>query len=77
MPTTTTEEFSMSMGTFDHQEYERRERMISSVDTRQNDRRPSFEGRIEYVGEGSVDELLVRLKELKTLREDGETRNPT
>lgn len=67
----------MSMGTFDHQEYERRERMISSVDTRQNDRLPSFEGRIEYVGEDSVDELLARLKELKALRESGKSRNPT
>lgn len=77
MPTTTTEEFSMSMGTFDHQEYERRERMISSIDTRPNDRRPNYEGRIEYTGEDSVDALLARLKELKALRKDGETRNPT
>lgn len=77
MPITAIEGFSMSMGTFDHQEYERRERMISSIDTRRNDRRPNYEGRIEYVGEGSVDELLARLKELKALRKDGETRNPT
>lgn len=58
----------MSMGTFDHQEYERRERMISSVDTRSDDRRTSFEGRVEYTGDVSVDELLARLKELKALR---------
>lgn len=77
MPITTIEEFSMSMGTFDHQEYERRERMISSIDTRRNDRLPSFEGRLEYVDESSVDALLARLKELKALRKDGETRNPT
>ncbi|WP_336343717.1 DUF5786 family protein [Halalkalicoccus ordinarius] len=64
------------MGTFDHQEYERRERMISSIDTRPNDRRPNYEGRIEYVNESSVDALLARLKELKALRESGETRNP-
>lgn len=67
----------MSMGTFDHQEYERRERMISSVDTRPNDRRPSYEGRIEYTGEGSVEELLARLKELKALRERGESESHT
>lgn len=67
----------MSMGTFDHQEYERRERMISSIDTRPNDRRPNYEGRIEYTGENSVDALLARLKELKALRESGDSRNPT
>jgi hypothetical protein len=67
----------MSMGTFDHQEYERRERMISSVDTRSNDRRPSYEGRIEYTGEDSVEELLDRLKELKALKERGESESHT
>lgn len=67
----------MSMGTFDQQEYERRERMISSVDARPNDRRPSFEGRIEYVDESSVDDLLARLKELKARRENGESGKPT
>ena len=77
MLTTTIGEFSMSMGTFDHQEYERRERMISSIDTRSNDRRPNYEGRIEYTGADSVDELLARLKELKALRESGDSRNPT
>lgn len=55
----------MSMGTFDEEEFERREEKISSVDADSDDRRPNFEGRVEYTGDDSVDELLSRLKELK------------
>lgn len=55
----------MSMGTFDEEEHERREKMISSVDAESDDRRTTFEGDVEYTGEESVDELLSRLEELK------------
>lgn len=68
MPTVPIEVVLMSMGTFDHEEYERRERMISSVDDAENHRRAEFEGRIEYTGEGSVEDLLSRLRELREAR---------
>lgn len=55
----------MSMGTFDDEEHERREKKISSVSTDSDDRRTTFEGRIEYTGDDSVDELLARFKDLK------------
>lgn len=58
----------MSMGTFDHEEYERRERMISAIDTESEGRRTNFEGRVEYTDETSVDELLSRLHALKEAR---------
>ena len=55
----------MSMGTFDAEEFERREKMISSVETDSDDRRTDFEGHVEYTGDDSVEELLSRLKELR------------
>lgn len=55
----------MSMGTFDEEEYERREAKIAAVDADSDDRRTDFEGRVEYTGDDSVDELLERLRELK------------
>lgn len=55
----------MSMGAFDEEEHERREEMIGSVEADSDDERTVFEGRIEYTGGDSVDELLSRLQELK------------
>jgi hypothetical protein len=55
----------MSMGTFDAEEHERREKKISSVDADSDDRRTNFEGHVEYTGDDSIEELLARLKELK------------
>ncbi|WP_266082850.1 DUF5786 family protein [Haladaptatus caseinilyticus] len=55
----------MSMGTFDAEEYERREKKISSVVAESDDRRTNFEGHIEYTGEDSIEDLLARLKEVK------------
>jgi hypothetical protein len=52
----------MSMGTFDAEEFERREKMISSVETDSDDERTNFEGRLEYTGDQSVEELLARLR---------------
>ncbi|TYL37988.1 hypothetical protein CV102_14830 [Natronococcus pandeyae] len=59
----------MSMGTFDAEEFERREKMISSVEADSDDRRTDFEGRVEYTGDDSVEELLSRLKELREERD--------
>jgi hypothetical protein len=53
----------MSMGTFDAEEFERREKMISSVETDSDDERTNFEGCLEYTGDQSVEELLARLRE--------------
>lgn len=55
----------MSMGTFDEEEHERREKKLSSVVADSDDERTDYEGRVEYTGDESVDELLSRLKELK------------
>ncbi|WP_247002053.1 DUF5786 family protein [Halosolutus gelatinilyticus] len=55
----------MSMGTFDHEEYERREKQISSVDTSTDDRRRTFEGRLEY-SDDSIDDLLARFDDVKS-----------
>ncbi|WP_306061633.1 DUF5786 family protein [Natronococcus wangiae] len=59
----------MSMGTYDAEEFERREKMISSVETESDDRRIDFEGRVEYTGDDSIEELLSRLKELREERD--------
>jgi hypothetical protein len=59
----------MSMGTFDAEEFERRERMISSVETESDDRRTNFEGRLEFTDDESVDDLLARLKDVRDARD--------
>lgn len=55
----------MSMGTFDAEEYERREKKINSVVADSDDHRTDYEGHVEYTGEDSIEELLARLKEVK------------
>lgn len=55
----------MSMGTFDEEEYERREKQISSVSTDSDDQRTIFEGHIEYTGDDSIGELLTKFHEVK------------
>lgn len=55
----------MSMGRFDAEEYERREKRLSRIRTDTNDRRPIFEGRLEYIDDDSVDDLLARWHSLK------------
>jgi hypothetical protein len=55
----------MSMGAFDEEEHERREKKISAVDTDADDRRTTIEGTIEYTGDDSIDELLSRFDDLK------------
>lgn len=59
----------MSMGTFDAEEFERRERLISSVETESDDRRTAFEGRLEYTDDNSVDDMLARLKDVRNARD--------
>lgn len=57
------EAFLMSMGAFDEEEHERREKKISSVDANSDGRRTEFEGDIKFTGHDSLDELLSRLDE--------------
>lgn len=54
----------MSMGTFDEQEYERREKQINSINTDSDDQRILFEGHLEY-SDNSLDELLTTFSEVK------------
>lgn len=57
----------VSMGTFDEQEYERREKQSSSISTDSDDHRTLFEGHLEY-SDNSLDELLTTSSEVKEAR---------
>jgi hypothetical protein len=59
----------MSMGTFDAAEFERREKMISAIETESDDRRTTYEGRLEYTGDDSVEELLARMRTRRDARD--------
>ena len=58
----------MSMGKFDAEEYERREKRLSRIRTDTDDRRSIFEGRLKYINDDSVDELLARWHNLKEVQ---------
>lgn len=57
----------MSMGTFDEEEFERRERLLASTETETDDQRTTFEGRLEF-SHDSVEELLSRYETIKRKR---------
>lgn len=59
----------MSMGIFDAEEHERREKRLSRIRMHTDDRRLIFQGRLEYIGDDSVDELLARWNTLKEVQE--------
>ena len=50
----------MSMGAFDEDEYERRERKNSEVDASFDDERTTYHGKVEYDSGESAEELLSR-----------------
>ncbi len=56
----------MSMGAYDEAEHERRERKTSTVDTDFDDERNIYQGRLEYEGEESTEQLLDQFKEIKS-----------
>ncbi len=56
----------MSMGAYDEAEHERRERKTSTVDADFDDQRNEYEGRVEYEGGDSTEELLDQFKEIQT-----------
>lgn len=55
----------MSMGAYDEAEHERRERKASTVDAGFDDQRNEYEGRVEYEGEESTEQLLDQFKEMQ------------
>lgn len=58
----------MSMGHFDHEEYERRERRLAALDADSDDPQPRFEGQVTY-SEESVEDLLALFETSKANRE--------
>jgi len=56
----------MSMGAYDDEEHERRERKNSSVDTDFDDERTEYEGSVEYDTGESTEDLLTQFKEMQT-----------
>ncbi|MFC7214370.1 DUF5786 family protein [Saliphagus sp. GCM10025308] len=56
----------MSMGAYDEDEHERRERQVSRVDTDFDDERTIHEGTIEYDSGDSADALLDKFREIKS-----------
>ncbi|MFB6132218.1 MAG: DUF5786 family protein [Halanaeroarchaeum sp.] len=56
----------MSLGAYDEDEYERRERKNATVDMSEDDTRSSYEGSVEYDSGDSADELLDQFEEIKS-----------
>ncbi|WP_181685665.1 DUF5786 family protein [Halorhabdus salina] len=56
----------MSMGSFDEEEHERRERKNSSVDASFDDDRTVYHGSVEYESDDSTEELLETYKEIQS-----------
>ena len=56
----------MSMGAYDEEEHERRERMNSEVDASFDDQRNEYDGHVEYEGDDSTEELLDQFKQIKS-----------
>jgi len=56
----------MSLGAYDEDEHERRERKNATVDISEDDTRSSYEGSVEYDSGDSADELLAQFEEIKS-----------
>lgn len=54
----------MSLGAYDEDEYERRERKNAAVDTSDEDTRSFYEGSVEYDAGESADDLLDQFEEI-------------
>jgi len=54
----------MSMGAYDDDEHERRERKNSEVDLSEDDDRSTYHGSVDYDGEESTEELLDQFKQI-------------
>lgn len=56
----------MSMGAYDEEEHERRERKNSSVDTTVDDVRSEYHGTVEYDSGDSAEDLLEQFQKMKS-----------
>lgn len=55
----------MSMGAYDEEEHERRERKNTSVDASFDDERTEYEGKLEYDTGESTEDLLDQFKQIQ------------
>lgn len=55
----------MSIGSYDEDEHERRERKNASVDTTNDDTRTQYEGSVEYDSGESAEQLLDQFRKIK------------
>jgi hypothetical protein len=56
----------MSMGAFDEEEHERRERKNATVDVSDDDDRTQYHGSVEYDSGDSTEELLDQFERIKS-----------
>lgn len=56
---------TMSIGSYDENEHERRERKNASVDTSDDDTRTQYEGTVEYDSGESTEDLLDQFRQIK------------
>ena len=56
----------MSMGAYDDDEHERRERKNSEVELSEDDDRSTYHGSVDYDGDESTEELLDRFKQINS-----------
>ncbi len=56
----------MSMGAYDEEEHERRERKNSEVDADFDDERTNYHGDVEYDSGESTEDLLDQFKEMNS-----------
>jgi hypothetical protein len=55
----------MSMGAYDEDEHERRERKASSVDADFDDDRAEYDGEVEFEDGSSTEDLLDQFEQMK------------
>jgi len=55
----------MSMGAYDEDEHERREKKASAVDADFDDERTEYQGSIEFEDGGSAEDLLDQFEQMK------------
>ncbi len=55
----------MSLGAYDEDEHERRERKNSTVDLSEDDTRSSYEGSVKFESGESTEDLLDQFQEIK------------
>lgn len=56
----------MSMGAYDEDEHERRERKNSNVDASFDDERTTYHGKVEYDSGDSTEDLLAQFEQIKS-----------